>query len=85
MTEPGVDLAELRRRVLLTGIVCLVLFGAAAYLLATLKAPDVFLLVALVVIYVAVARPMLTPVRAATRLRKDLAYRAFLDSRQDPP
>ena len=40
----------------------------------------------MVVVWVAVVRPLMAPVRAATRLRRDLAYQAFLETAtQDEP
>ncbi len=79
------DAQALRTRVLLTGLVSLLLLTACAVVVAALHAPDYWLAGGLIVLYVAVIRPMLAPVRAATRQRKALAYQAFLESRRDPP
>ncbi len=76
-----IDTYALRRRVLLTGVVCLVLFLAIAYSIVWLGVSDAWLVLSLGVLYVAVARPMLRPVRKAVALRRRLAYDAFLDER----
>lgn len=76
-----IDTYALRRRVLLTGVVCLVLFLAIAYCIAWLQISDAWLVLSLGLLYVAVARPMLRPVREAVALRRRLAYDAFLDER----
>jgi hypothetical protein len=86
MTEqPAPDPVALRRRVLLTGLLTLALFVAAAYVVASVGAGDGWLLLAVVVLYVAVVRPLMRPVRDASRLRRSLAYQAFLDSKEDRP
>lgn len=77
------DPAALRRRVLLTGLLTLALFLAAAYTVASLGVSDAWLLLAVVVIYVVVVRPLMHPVREASKLRRRLAYQAFLESRKD--
>jgi type IV secretory pathway TrbD component len=77
------DPAALRRRVLLTGLLTLVLFLAAAYVVASTGLGDAWLLLAVVVLYVAVVRPLMRPVREASRLRRSLAYQAFLDSKEE--
>ena len=80
--EPQVpDVLALRRRVLLTGLVTLVLFLTAGYVLTALEASSWWLLPVMVVVWVVVVRPLMAPVRAATRLRRDLAFQAFLESR----
>jgi hypothetical protein len=84
MTEqPVPDPAALRRRVLLTGLLTLALFLASAYVVAMAGLSDAWLLLAVVVLYVLVVRPLMRPVRDASRLRRSLAYQAFLDSRKD--
>lgn len=75
------DPAALRRRVLLTGVVSLVLFLAIGYVVAATGRSDGWLLVAMVPVYLLVVRPLMRPVRAATALRRRLAYQAFLDQR----
>lgn len=76
---PVVDMLGLRRRVLAAGVTTLVLFLVAAYLLTVIGASDLYLLVVVVVIYLLVTRPLMRPVREMTRLRRRLAYQAFLD------
>ncbi len=77
-----IDTYALRRRVLLTGVVCLVLFLAVAYTIAWLGVSDAWLVLSIGLLYLAVARPMLRPVREAVALRRRLAYDAFLDERE---
>ena len=80
---PGApDPLALRRRVLLTAVVTLGLFLTVSYVLTALQASSAWLLLALAVIWVFVVRPLLQPVREALRLRRRLAYQAFLDSRE---
>ena len=84
MVAPGTpDPAALRRRVLLTGLLSLALFLVIAYVVAAAKLPDWWLLVSVAVAYVVVVRPLMRPVRDASRLRRSLAYQAFLDSKDD--
>jgi hypothetical protein len=77
------DPAALRRRVLLTGLLSLALFITAAYVVASAGVSDAWLLLAVVVLYGTVIRPLMRPVRDASRLRRRLAYQAFLDSREE--
>lgn len=77
------DTVALRHRVLLTGALTLALLLAYTYVLTAVGADDVWALPGMVVVYVLVVRPLMRPVRAAVRLRRRLAYRAFLDSRDD--
>jgi hypothetical protein len=77
------ELADLRRRVLLTGVVALGLFFLVAYAVASTGLADWWLLVGLAVVYVLVIRPMMRPVREVTKLRRSLAYQAFLESKKD--
>ena len=82
--EPvAADPQALRRRVLLTGVVSFVLFFVVAYLVASAGVGDVWLLVAMVPLYLLVVRPLMRPVREASALRRRLAYQAFLDSREE--
>lgn len=84
MDEPGlVNTSALRRRVLLTGVVCLVLFLLLAYAIAWLEVADAWLMLSVGLLYLLVARPMLRPVREAIALRRRLAYDAYLDQRSD--
>ena len=80
--RPVVNLLGLRRRVLAAGVVTLGLFFAIAYLLTAIGASDGYVLLAVVLIYVLVTRPLMKPVREMTKLRRRLAYQAFLDSQQ---
>ena len=85
MTEPplGVpDTYALRRRVLLAGLLSLLLFFAVAYAIAWLEVSDAWLLIGMALIYLAVVRPLLRPVREAVQLRRRLAYQAYLDEQQ---
>lgn len=82
--EPVVpDPMALRRRVLLTGVVSMLLFFVLAYLVASAGVSDLWLLVCMVIAYVVVIRPLMRPVRAASSLRRRLAYQAFLDGREN--
>lgn len=82
MSEPAVpDPAALRRRVLLTAIVSMALYLVLAYLVFLAGVSDWWLLLVMAVVYVVVIRPLMRPVREASKLRRRLAYQAFLDSR----
>ncbi|MDT7537296.1 MAG: hypothetical protein QOI82_881 [Actinomycetota bacterium] len=76
------ELADLRRRVLLTGMVAIVLFFAVAYAVASAGLADWWVLVGVAVAYVLIIRPMMRPVREVTKLRRSLAYQAFLEQKQ---
>ena len=76
------DPAALRRRVLLTGAVTLALFVVVAYAVASAGLADWWLLVAMVAVYGLVVRPLMRPVRNASRLRRSLAYQAFREGRE---
>ena len=81
---PGTpDPLALRRRVLLTAVVVFVLFLTVAYVLAALEASSLWLLLAMALIWVFVMRPMMQPVRDALRLRRRLAFQAYLDQRDE--
>lgn len=79
------DPAALRRRVLLTGLLSFVLFFVIAYLVASAGLGDIWLVVAMVPLYLLVIRPLMRPVRDASSLRRRLAYQAFLDAREQRP
>jgi type IV secretory pathway TrbD component len=79
------DVLALRRRVVLTGLLCTALFLATSYTIAALAVDDAWLLAVVALIYLLVARPLLAPVREAMRLRRRLAYQAFMDSREQQP
>jgi archaellum biogenesis protein FlaJ (TadC family) len=76
------DTFALRRRVLLTGVLSLVLYVAVVVLLDALGAPSLYALLAVGLIYAAVVRPLMRPVREAVRLRRRLAFQAWADARE---
>ena len=81
--DPGVpDIAALRRRVLMTAVLAMTLFIAAAYTVTSLGVSDFWLLVLAVLIWVLVIRPLMRPVREVVGLRRRLAYQAFLEQRR---
>ncbi len=80
--EVAPDPVALRRRVLLTGLLSLVLFFLLAFTVSTLGGSDGYVVLGVVLIYLVVVRPLMRPVRAATRLRRRLAYAAFLEGRE---
>jgi membrane protein implicated in regulation of membrane protease activity len=69
--------------VLLTGALSLVLYLVIAYVIAQAGISDWWLLLAIAVVYAVVIRPLMRPVREASKLRRRLAYQAFLDTRGD--
>ena len=75
------DTYALRRRVLLVGVVSLALFFVTAYTIAWLEVSDAWLLICMALIYLLVVRPLMRPVREAIKLRRRLAYDAWLDDR----
>ena len=77
------DVADLRRRVLLAGALMLGSFFVIGYALAAVQAPPWLLLPGLLLVAVLGARPLMAPVLAANRLRRRLAYQAFLEQRED--
>jgi hypothetical protein len=79
MTVP--DTYALRRRVLLVGLLALVLYLGTAWVVTQLDASDAWLLILVVVEYLLVVRPLMRPVRDAVRLRRRLAYQAWLDEK----
>ena len=82
--EPGTpDPAALRRRVLLTAVLALALWVVAVVVLDAFSAPPLYGLLAAALIFVFVVRPLMQPVREAVRLRRRLAYQAWLDARDD--
>ena len=81
-SEAGVpDTYALRRRVLLVAVVAIALWLASSYLVFWLGVSDAWVVVAIALIYLVVVRPMMRPVRDAIRLRRRLAYQAWLDER----
>jgi len=86
MTEPTVpDTVALRRRVLLVGVLSFVLFLTLAWTIAWLEVSDAWLVIGTVLLYVVVIRPLMHPVREAIRLRRRLAYQAWLDEQGRRP
>lgn len=77
MTVP--DPYALKRRVLAVGVLSLILFFATAWTIASLEVSDAWLLVGMGLIYLLVMRPLMYPVREAIKLRRRLAYQAWLD------
>ena len=77
------DVAALKRRVLLTGVLTLVAWVAAVVVLDALGLGPFFAVLAAVLVYLLVVRPLMRPVRDAVRLRRQLAYAAWLDNRDD--
>ena len=75
------DTYALRRRVLLVGVLSLLLFFGTAYTITWLGVDDAWLVIAIVILYLAVVRPLMHPVREAVRLRRRLAYEAWLAER----
>jgi hypothetical protein len=75
------DPLALRRRVLAAAAVTLLSFFVLGYLVTAVGGPPWLLLPALLIVLVLVVRPLMAPVLAANRLRRRLAYQAFLDSR----
>lgn len=76
------DPIALRRRVLLAALLTLGSFFAIGYVLTALEAPPWMLLPALLLVLVLGVRPLMAPVLAANRLRRRLAYQAFLEQRE---
>lgn len=94
MSAPFVpDTHALRRRVLGVGLLSLVLFLTLAYVVAWLEVSDAWLVLGTVGLYLLVVRPLMHPVREAVKLRRRLAYQAWLEERRadeageggDPP
>lgn len=82
---PVPDTVALRRRVLLVGLLTLALFLTLAYTIAWLEVSDAWLVVGTVLLYLVVVRPLMHPVREAVRLRRRLAYQAWLDEQGKRP
>ena len=79
MTVP--DPHSLRRRVLLVGILAFALYIAMAWTIYRLGVSDAWLLIGAVIAYLVVIRPLMRPVREAVKLRRRLAYQAWLDEK----
>jgi len=76
------DVAALQRRVLLTAALTLTLLLAAGVVMSVVSAPGWVIVPVTVLLVAGVVRPMMRPVRAAVRLRRELAYLAFLEQRR---
>ena len=76
------DVAALQRRVLLTAALTLTLLLAAGVVMSSVSAPGWVIVPVTVLLVAGVVRPMMRPVRAAVRLRRELAYLAFLEQRR---
>ncbi|MBC7375340.1 MAG: hypothetical protein H7323_15230 [Frankiales bacterium] len=74
---PVLDMASLRRRVLLVGLVSMVAFFATSITITSTGLPDWLVLPAVVLLYLLVIRPLMAPVRSAIALRRAVAYQAF--------
>lgn len=79
MTVP--DTNALKRRVLWTGLLSLVLFFATGWTVTKLDVSQAWFLIALVIEYLLIVRPLMHPVREAIKLRRRLAYQAWLDEK----
>ena len=79
MTVP--DTNALKRRVLAAGLLSFVLWLALAWTIAWLEVSDAWLVVGSVLLYLLVTRPLMHPVREAVKLRRRLAYQAWLDDK----
>ena len=85
MGDPSLGVPDsyaLRRRVLLTAVVGFVLFLAIGWVVAWLHVADAWLLIGMALVYLLVVRPMLRPVREAIKLRRRLAYSAYLAEKE---
>lgn len=83
-SEAGVpDTYALRRRVLFAGLATLVMFLVVTFTLAWLDdftgRFNFWVVPLMVLVYLTVTRPLLRPVREAIKLRRRLAYQAWLD------
>jgi hypothetical protein len=88
VTEPELhpqtpDPGTLRRRVLLTGLLALGLYVVALVVLDAFGAPAWYALLVAGLIWFFVVRPLMQPVRDAVRLRRRLAYQAWLEQRDE--
>ena len=76
------DVGALQRRVLLTGVLALLSWFAALWVLDVLGLGAWYAALAAVLLYVGLVRPLMRPVREAVRLRRRLAYQAWLEARE---
>ncbi len=77
------DIPALQRRVLLAGLLTIVLFFVAGSVIASIGITMLVLLPVMVVVYLLVTRPLMAPVMAAIKLRRRLAFQAFLEQREE--
>ncbi len=77
------DPVALRRRVLLAAAATLLSFFVLGYVVTAVGGPPWLLLPGMLLVLVLVVRPLMAPVMAANRLRRRLAYQAFLESRDE--
>lgn len=75
------DPNALKRRVMLVGLLSIVLFFATGSLVAWLDVDQAWFLIVLALEYLLVVRPLMRPVRDAIKLRRRLAYQAWLDEK----
>ena len=83
MQPEAPDPVALRRRVLLAAAVTLLSFFVIGYVVTAVGGAPWLLLPGMLLVLVLVVRPLMAPVMAANRLRRRLAYQAFLESRDD--
>lgn len=76
------DPSALRRRVLLTGLLALGLYVLGVVVLDAFGAPPLYALLVAALIWFFVVRPLMQPVRDAVKLRRRLAYQAWLEQRE---
>ena len=79
---PVLDTSSLRRRVLLVGLISFIAFFAISITITSTGLADWLVLPAVVLLYLLVIRPLMAPVRDAIRLRRAVAYQAFLAQKQ---
>ena len=77
------DTYALRRRVLLTALIGFVLYVLVTYTVTVLDISQAWVLVGLALAYLLAIRPLMRPVRDAIKLRRRLAYEAWLADRPE--
>jgi hypothetical protein len=75
----------LKRRVLCVGVLSFALWLSLAWTIAWLEVSDAWLVIGTVVLYLLITRPLMHPVREAIKLRRRLAYQAWLDEKGKKP
>ena len=76
------DVGALKRRVLLTAVLSLLAWFAALFVLDALGLGPWSALATAVLLYLVLVRPLMQPVRDAVRLRRRLAFQAWIDERE---